>query len=385
MGCKKYGPGIISVEIESSFNAATTLTTTAECQALTMPALNYEVIENTANRPNRGSNPPLKGNQSELAFEVTMLLQNTAASGSTVAKLRMMGGISADYNNLPYMNTVCPAITGQIVRIDRDGKFVEILNGCIISTITQNWATTDKCTEVFAGTASRKTVYGQLFSNLDLTGKVVDDEVDINFMHQGDWVYSRPDGLSIGIYNAERQWLAAGYFTSAGKFKLASVSDDSTITDFVGTNILYTTYQTTQETISGVVGPATWEFQFNHNGNDLNVAPSVFTLTYETGIKYGNLTVNGGGVPTQIDYGSPKATGTFAVYLDQEADKLLMIEDFSTMIKLKHGGNDVLTLNHCHIDTKPSVELSQAEAAAGDFSFQATDDDMGDCEMIKFN
>lgn len=384
MGCKKYGPGIISVELESSFNTPATLTSTAECQALTMPALNYEVIENTANRPNRGSNPPLKGNQSELAFEVTMLLQNTAASGSTVEKLRKMGGIAANENNLPYQNTVCPAITGQIMRIDRDGKFVEILNGCIVSTITQNWATTDKCTEVFAGTASKKTVYGQLFSPLDLTGKVVDDEVDINFMHQGD-LQNRPEGLSIAIHNAEAQWLGSGYFTSAGKFKLAVVSDDETITDFVGTDIRYSTYDTTQETISGIVGPATWGFQFNHNGVDLTIDPSVFTLTYETGLKYGNLAVNGGGVPTQIDYGSPKATGTFTVYLDQEADKLQMIEDFNTMIKLKHGGNDVLTLNHCHIDTKPSVELSQAEAAAGDFSIQATDDNMGDCEMIQFH
>lgn len=382
MGKKLYGPGNVAITVEDNFGEAVEIDKLCRVQAITMPALNHEVIENTANRPNRGSNPPLIGAQSALDFEITTLLYDTKTD--SIEHLRQAGGVAPagdPYTNTEYRPTL------QIVRTDRDGTMAEILHGCITTSITQNWSNSDKCSEVFAGTASTKTEF-QSMDDVSIDGSAweADDVVDLGFVY-GRGAAQFPDKLGVYFFNADWGFIGIGAPQSDFQHVKINYIESDTVDKTVKFVRFIIDHEIVLETAddSKIIAPGSWTCAFSHNAVATGTEPQTVTVTYETGLAFGNLIAGKGGVPTEINYGSPKATATITCFLDQNAIKLFNFEDCLSKIELKHGATTSTTLFNCHIDTKPSFELSQAEAASGDFAFTATDNAYGNCAMIKFN
>ena len=378
MSCsKKYGPGAVYVVKESVANTREAITGAQglPCQSITIGALSQEKIDNNAVRTDRSQNQSFTGNQAEISWELSITVPNESAVSTGIPEglqdLFYCAGIESDGKLAE--NSICMR-TLQIVRGDRDGELVEILNGCIVQQVVWNFSVTEMATVTFSGVASKKLelVGGRLVGGQ--TMNLLQDEESFTtesqmplvraseFLVPGTFDLNLPDGISPNVHTAGG--ILYGDAVRAGQtfteiMLSEAVAADTTVSAVYYKLPAYDIYNTQQ------VGPSAWKVSMNNS----NIPARSFALTLETGLSYGELTA-GNGFPTERLSGTTKVTGSFNLYLDNEAISAVHAVD-DNAINLTAG---TLAINcpHCAFTETPSYELSADDAASGEFNFQAT-------------
>lgn len=388
MSCsKRYGGGAVYVTREDDFNTAITISSYQylACQSMTMPALTRELIENQELRTDRFSNESYRGKQGDLSWELTITIPVNELNGMSLppayADLIWAAGFDGSVLN---SSAVCNR-TLQIVRSDRDGSLIEILNGCIVQQAVWTFSTTELCTLAFSGVASTKT---------ELTGGAFIDGTDIDYASgttsldlsgilpdiRNSWREFFPDeeiglptGIKIQLVNGDG---ATELSTNAITSDSYTVVLSSALTQAInGVTAVYYKLPTPASTSKFTkLEPEGWVISVD----DYQVPAKSATLTLETGLSYGELTA-GDVVPTERLSGQAKVSGSISCYLDNEVLSRFSNDfDFKIITSLDRT---ITTTGHAELTEHPSFELSIDDAASGDFSFNC----YGDNPITVFN
>lgn len=339
--------------------------------AATIPALYRENVENTESRPGRGQALGFKGAQAALDWELTAYLPNFTddladndgfapyrdilwAAGSEVGGSQSLGmGYVARFAS----GSACGRRLN-IVSLDRDGRSLEILTGAVVSQIVFNLSTTEQPTIVFSGSASKK-------FELDAFN-----------------LTAAPTGTTITT-DAARSSFNFAFDSSGGGISLIAPSGETTtITEISNGQIKINAFQTAPTTGAGEyriklpipstlpnlprVSTSDWA---GPNGSSHPVTAA--TITIETGIKYGDITVSSP-APDEILSGQFKVTGSITGFLTNDF-KSLMVKQYdqgNQIDNIKIGEFSIYWGNSRGTEL-PALDLSSVdEAATGEFSFQ---------------
>lgn len=381
MSCfKKYGPGRVNVMPESTPGQAVTLDSQYDfrAQACTFGAMYRETLDNTAVRANRGANKPFEGAQSELSWSIDYIIPQGVSGASEGYKALLTGlGRSANGNMEP--NAICNRSL-QIARCDRDALLVEVMNGCIVSQAEFAFSTSDMPKVTFSGVArSKLELHGQELESA-LSVSAGQEDIDITPPHviarYSYWMM----GSNSSVHSAPIDGIKVIFTTPNGKINasLTALSEEEFSADF-------DTPIETSTTITGfyfdipsagtdsdifVTTTSDWNLEKVDFPDNTNLPVSSCNVTIESGLSYGNLTT-GQIVPSAILSGQSNITGSFSMYLDEEADDLMAADEVNLQLHTTSGG---LMMPHCKLNEKPSYELSTSDAASGDFSFTAYSD-----------
>ena len=374
MSCfKKYGPGEVFVDREETFNNAVNIVNKCFAHSASIGALNREVIDNTALRTDRGTNQSFGGAQSELTWELVITLKDYSQILGNDAISNLFWGAGKDNEEYFHANSICGRSL-QIVRQDRDGLLLEILNGCIVQNVVYSCSLSDKCTITFSGVAATKIELTAPQSNVVLPGtmdSVIVEEGCRNTYILLDLAFPASDHLPSNINII---FIDGDGTTYTGQ--VTEISEKNYTCGFDSSFARDINIESTKFNISGSAGndnyisSANWDCIARINNINFKLPAQSLEITIETGLSFGELTA-GNAFPSEILSANMNVTGSTTVYLDDFALNLMNTDTCKIQIKNNINNNIILTLPNCKITTKPAYELATDSAASGDFEFTA--------------
>ena len=365
---KKFGPGALLVNQETVFNQSTDLGRLISAQSATFGALNREVIDNTELRMNRGQSESFKGAQSEISWEV--VIAATASADDGIGFLWWAAG--RDYDKLAN-NSICGRSL-QLTRFDRDGLLCEVLNGCIVQNVTYAFSATDLCTITFSGVAASKFELNGIFSGANITWAGTEEDTvtvagHVNSSYK--MLNIVPTYTPTGIY--AKCYKADGTFVDTVEIEevtnnayILGVNGQTTPPTIDKIILEYNTADIEIESVD-IISPADWILKAYVNLNWVTLPVQSAEITLETGLSFGELTVNNA-MPSEIVSANNSVTGSFTMYLDDTAEKLFKIDSLPIQIADRNE-NIIAYVPKAKLNTKPAYELAPDSAASGDFEF----------------
>lgn len=379
MSCaKKYGPGAVLINKETTFNLPVELGVLMPVQSASIGALNREKIDNGESRMNRGTSAPFDGAQSEIAWEIQMLMNFSNDTSNGYGMLCWAGGRESDGKLAK--QSICGRSL-QITRFDRDGLLCEVLNGCLVTNITYSLSANDMCSVTFSGVAASKWELNGIKSGAGLTNistsatsTTVSNHLRNSYGVMGETISATtPSGIGVKCYDGDGVLVADG--------EISDITTTSYVIDF--TNIyadstfsidsIILNYGTKSVESYTVISPADWQCRVYWGDNFEVINPQTVEFVLETGLSFGELT-SAKALPSEILSANNTATCSITLYLDDMAETLLQKSWLAVQVYPRGSSPSYQMLNMPQgiITTKPAYELAPDAAASGTIELQGS-------------
>lgn len=377
MSCaKKYGPGAILINKETTFNLPVALGVLMPVQSASIGALNREKIDNNEARMNRGTSAPFDGAQSEIPWEIQVLMNfdNDTTSGYGM----LCWGAGRESDGKLAKQSICGRSL-QITRFDRDGLLCEVLNGCLVQNITYGLSANDMCSVTFSGVAASKWEINGIKSGAGLTSistsatsVTVSNHSRNSYGVMGETISATtPSGIGVKCYDSDGDLVADGVVsditTSSYIIDFTTIHADST---FSIDSILLNYGSKSLESYT-IIGPADWQCRVYWGDDFETINPQTVEFTLETGLSFGDLTA-AKALPSEIISANNSATCSVTMYLDDMADTIMQ-KNYLAVQVYKRGsspGYQMLNMPKGIFTSRPAYELASDTAASGTFELQ---------------
>ena len=381
MSCaKKFGPGAVLINKETTFNNSVALGIVLPAQSVSVGALNREMIDNTELRQNRGKSEQFLGAQSEIAWEI-QVVANWGGTDDTTAEGLLFWAAGRNSDGTLAGNSICGRSL-QITRFDRDGLLCEVMNGCIVQSVAYSFNANDLCTITFSGVAASKWELNGV-SGLNIAWPSASGNITVSApsgsifwssyqMMGTNLPTAKPTGIIAKMYDADGALIGSGSVTNfaLGQYNIPQIvvavdGDETTpqikqiLFDFDHENVAY-------DELS-VVAPSDWTATVGLGYSTVNLAAQTCEITLETGLSFGELTVSQP-LPSEIISANNNVSGSFTIYLDDSMVRLTGEKKVEFSIKSRTPSASKILIN-AQITTAPAYELAPDSAASGDFEF----------------
>lgn len=382
MGCdKRYGLRDVWVAPEASQNAPAVfenINYLQHCTASSFPAVYRQNLDNQEATGNRGQSVAFDGSQNELAWDLTVMLPDSAAMATPASLPESLqalfwaagfGSASGPANWTSGASSVVMGMTAgstcgrtiQIAGLDRDRRQLELLTGAVVSQVVFNFSRTDVCTVQFSGVASQKfeaTAPEIAPASLSATklAAITHTSFDVDLSNSP----ATLSGIELTLPGAAQD------VTIIHGDNFITLADDLSSSTITAATQSYFSIAKPSSFYS-VLKPEEWSV------NSAISAAQSATITLTTGNSYGELTTDAKW-PVEIVSGQVQVAAALTAYLtDGNLSALNTFGNgaqFSVYLQAGQAGKH-FDIKHAKLTERPALDLSAVDSpASGDFNLQ---------------